>query len=126
MDRNTFTQNIDPNNPLDCYSNLIKTKAKAAPTPNKFWTKAIFHGKTQCEQLDAHHIYPKMLFPLSSAGGAKRETLRIIVSQDRHLKLHRLLAEEKYAQYENAIKAESGGQITDPIAQNILNRIAQI
>jgi len=56
-----------------------------------------------------------MLFPLNSASGTKRS-----------LKLHRLLAEEKYAQYENAIKAESGGQITDPIAQNILNRIAQI
>ena len=128
MTRTEFSSKIDSKNTYNCYTDDIKIRAKSHAFPSGLYTMELMTGVSfvSGNRFGRHHVYPKILFPLTSAKGRVNNTLRIIVSQARHLELHRLLAEEKYDQYEKEIIAESNGQITDHIAQNILNRIAQI
>ena len=124
MNRKTFTANLNPIDPFNCYSKIIINRALAVPIPNFLiiTNKGPQGVSATLENPQKHHIYPKKLFPYP----ANYNTLTIKVSSERHLELHNLIAEEKYAEYEAAIKAESRGTITDNIEQIFLDRIASL
>ena len=124
MDRKIFTANLNPKDPFNCYSNIIIERAKNVSTPN-----ILFETSQKCNGISAgdknpqkHHIYPRILFPITPP----HSTTTIEVSEKRHLELHKLIAEERYAEYEAAIKAESSCTVTDNIKQIFLDRIASL
>ena len=101
-----FKANIDKKNSLDPYNDLIKDSAKLTPISSDLltWNKPLIGvSTTKCAastQIDAHHIFPMMLFP-------SEHTQTILLPQPVHQDLHKLLAQCKFWQYQKVLCAEN-------------------
>lgn len=102
-----FKEICDANNYFDPYPDKVKRAAELTPYKVKFLTnKPALIGdstkhNTNNEQVDTHHILPRMLFPLQSKKGFPNNTPTIKVVQSRHRDLHKLLAQCKFCEYVN-------------------------
>ena len=131
MRQKSFRKHINPrdvNNPLDDYLKKVSLECeidKGLLLP--CGTKALEGISTTAKNYHTHHVYFLDLFPVFGRYG--RGTLRIRCSQEKHLELHRILAEclesGDFVPYEIAIKSECP-QVTDAIAKIYAQRIATL
>ena len=116
-----FKANIDKKNSLDPYNDLIKDSAKLTPISSDLLTRnkpLIGTSTTKCvtnTQIDAHHIFPMMLFP-------SKHTQTILLPQPVHQDLHKLLAQCKFWQYQKVLYAENPN-VPKKIAKILYKRV---
>lgn len=128
MQISKFLRNINPSDSNNPYNWKIKTAARLTPIAEKLKTREVIVGKSAtAKSRHKHHIYDKNLFPILREYGIG--TLRIVVSQQKHGELHRILAQCKsykdFLKYENSIKSENPA-ITANIAADYSQRIGQL
>ncbi len=130
MKLSTLQKYLRPNDPLNLYDAELKTLAKGVPIDSGLCTGKVYGGlssKGGGSRIETHHIYPQTIFPVPANIG--RTTSRIRVSQEVHVRLHRLLAEGLWTGdlhlYELALKSECN-DITELVADIFKRRVMQI
>lgn len=126
-----FKEISDANNYFDPYPDKVKRTAELTPHKVKFLTnKPALIGdstkhNTNNEQVDTHHILPRMLFPLQSKKGFPNNTPTIKVTQSKHRELHELLAQCKFCEYVNLLQVEDSN-IPRSIVKALYRRIREL
>lgn len=126
-----FKEISDANNYFDPYPDKVKRAAELTPYKVKFLTnKPALIGdstkhNTNNEQVDTHHILPRMLFPLQSKKGFPNNTPTIKVTQSRHRRLHELLAKCEFFEYVRQLQVENP-QIPKSIIKVLYKRIREL
>lgn len=126
-----FKEISDANNCFDPYPDKVKRAAELTPYRVKLLTNdpALIGSSTQPntnnEQVDTHHILPRMLFPLKSKAGFPNNTPTIKVVQSRHRRLHELLAECDFFEYVRQLRVENP-KIPKSIIKVLYKRIREL
>lgn len=120
----TLLRNSDTENSYNPYPKWVKDKANVVPVPDELIvrnTPLIGNSVATAEpgeQIDAHHIFPMALFP-------NEHTQTIKVPQERHKKLHEILAKGYFYRYEKELIKENP-QVPPKIAKILYERIEEL
>ena len=126
-----FKEISDAKNCFDPYPEKVKRAAELTPYKVKLLTNdsaldgdSVSHN-TNNEQIDTHHILPRILFPLKSKKGFPNNTPTIKVVQSRHRRLHELLAECDFFEYVRQLQVENP-KIPKSVVKALYRRIREL